>query len=178
MDLQGSSTGRPHVLRSLTADYQSFKPPNGTYPLVPSSSFGTVHVLGYAPAEGEDSVHIVVNFKCTGGRAAGCHIRLVVGRRAVRTKVRELEPPGYGYWQLEAAVPPFVRHNSTTPNVPLTIQVVTDDDTLFDDGTVVDSVTFGQFTYLMPEVKTVRLMWPGEGPGPAHRQICRYAPRV
>jgi hypothetical protein len=62
----------------------------------------------------------------------------------VGTKVRELEPPGHGHWQLEAAIPPFSRHNSTLPNLPLTIQALTDDNTLL------DSVTFGEFTYWLP----------------------------
>ncbi|OAX40843.1 hypothetical protein K503DRAFT_781102 [Rhizopogon vinicolor AM-OR11-026] len=145
-DLQSTtSTGKPQVLRSPTTDCMSFTPLNRSYPRIPSSSVGILHVSGYTPPEGEENVPIVVNFNCTADLAAGSHIRLVVGRRAVGTKVRELEPPGYGHWQLEAAVPPFARHNSASPNLPLTIQALTDDKTLL------DSVTFGEFTYWLPE---------------------------
>ncbi|KAG1724079.1 uncharacterized protein EDB91DRAFT_1269401, partial [Suillus paluster] len=144
-DTQGPSTGEVHVLSSpAAAACQSFTPLHGSYPRVPSSSIGILHVLGYTPAEGEQNVPIIVNFNCTADLAAGSHIRLVVGRRAVGTKVSELEPAGYGHWQLEATVPPFARHNSTSPNLPLTIQALTDDSTLL------DSVTFGEFTYLEP----------------------------
>lgn len=143
-DIQQPSNGA-HVLNSPTVASQSFITPPGSYPRVPSSSIGILHVLGYTPAEGEQNIPVVVNFKCTADRAAASHIRLVVGRRAVGTKVRELGPTGYGHWQLEATVPPFSRHNSTSPNLPLTIQA------LADDKTVLDSVTFGEFTYWEPE---------------------------
>jgi hypothetical protein len=151
--LQGPSS-RPHVLRSPATDCLNFKLLNGSYPRVPSSSVGILHVLCYTPPEGEENVPIAVNFNCTADLAAGSHIRLVVGRRAVGTKVRELEPPGHGHWQLEAAIPPFSRHNSTLPNLPLTIQALTDDNTLL------DSVTFGEFTYWLPGMKFLSVPWP------------------
>ncbi|KAG1777021.1 hypothetical protein EV702DRAFT_948143, partial [Suillus placidus] len=113
------------------------------------SSIGILHVLGYTPAEGEQNVPVVVNFNCTADLAVGSHIRLVVGRRAVGTKVRELEPAGHGHWQLEATVPLFSRHNSTSPNLPLTIQA------LADDKTLLDSVTFGEFTYWKPGMNAI-----------------------
>ncbi|KAG2072316.1 hypothetical protein BDR04DRAFT_1153560 [Suillus decipiens] len=140
-DTQGPSSGEAHVLSSPTAACQSFMAPPGSYPRVTSSSIGILHVLGYTPVEGEQNVPVLVNFNCTADLAAGSYIRLVVGRRAVGTKVRELGPAGYGHWQLEATVPPFSRHNSTSPNLPLTIQA------LADDKTLLDSVTFGEFTY-------------------------------
>lgn len=136
-----SSGGETHILNSPTVGRQSVIVPPGSYPSVPSSSIGILHVLGYTPAEGEQNVPVVVNFNCAADLAAGSHIRLVVGRRAVGTKVRELGPPGHGHWQLEANVPLFSRHNTTSPNLPLTIQA------LADDKTVLDSVTFGEFTY-------------------------------
>ncbi|KAG0708321.1 hypothetical protein DFH29DRAFT_870879 [Suillus ampliporus] len=137
-DTQDSSAREAHVLSSPTVACQSSTALHSSYPRVPSSSVGILHVLGYTPAEGEQNVPILVNFNCTADLAAGSHIRLVVGRRAVGTKVRELEPAGYGHWQLEATVPPFARHNSTSPNLPLTIQALTD------DGALLDSVTFGK----------------------------------
>ncbi|KAG1878208.1 hypothetical protein F4604DRAFT_1652486 [Suillus subluteus] len=143
-DTQGHSSSEAHALSSPTAACQSFIAPLGSYPRVPSSSVGILHVLGYTPAEGEQNVPVVVNFNCSADLAAGSHIRLVVGRRAVGTKVRELGPTGYGHWQLEATVPLFSRHNSTSPNMPLTIQA------LADDKTLLDSVTFGEFTYREP----------------------------
>ncbi|KAG1865873.1 hypothetical protein DFJ58DRAFT_863540 [Suillus subalutaceus] len=143
-DTQGPSSSEAHALSSPTAACQSFIAPLGSYPRVPSSSVGILHVLGYTPAEGEQNVPVVVNFNCSTDLAAGSHIRLVVGRRAVGTKVRELGPTGYGHWQLEATVPLFSRHNSTSPNLPLTIQA------LADDKTLLDSVTFGEFTYREP----------------------------
>ncbi|KAG2153686.1 uncharacterized protein EDB93DRAFT_209246 [Suillus bovinus] len=138
---QELSSGEVHVLSSPVTGHQSFIAPPGAYPRIPSSSIGILHVLGYTPAEGEQNVPVVVNFNCTADLAAGSYIRLVVGRRAVGTKVRELGPAGYGHWQLEANVPPFSRHNTTSPNLPLTIQA------LADDKTLLDSVTFGEFTY-------------------------------
>ncbi|KAG1746082.1 hypothetical protein EDB19DRAFT_375062 [Suillus lakei] len=146
-DTQGLSNGEAHVLSSPIVACQSFITPHGSFPRVPSSSIGILRVLGYTPAEGEQNVPVVVNFNCTADLAAGSHIRLVVGRRAVGTKVRELEPAGYGHWQLEAIVPPFSRHNSTSPNLPLTIQA------LADDKMLLDSVTFGEFTYWESERK-------------------------
>ncbi|KIK39675.1 hypothetical protein CY34DRAFT_25159 [Suillus luteus UH-Slu-Lm8-n1] len=144
-DPQAPSSGDAHVLSSPTLARQSFINPPGSYPRVPSSSIGILHVLGYTPAEGEQNISIIVNFNCTADLAAGSHIRLVVGRRAVGTKVRELGPAGYGHWQLEATVPLFSRHNSASPNLPLTIQA------LADDKKLIDSVTFGEFTYWEPE---------------------------
>lgn len=132
-------------LSSPTTDGLNFN--QCSFPRIPSSSVGILHILGYTPPEGEENVPVTVNFNCTADLAAGSHIRLVVGRRAVSTKVRELEPPGYGHWQLEAAIPPFTRHNSTIPSLPLTVQA------LADDGTLLDSVTFGEFTYWLPGMR-------------------------
>lgn len=144
-DPQAPSSGDAHVLSSPTPAPQSFITPPGSYPRVPSSSIGILHVLGYTPAEGEQNTSIIVNFNCTADLAPVSHIRLVVGRRAVGTKVRELGPAGYGHWQLEATVPLFSRHNSASPNLPLTIQA------LANDKKLIDSVTFGELTYWEPE---------------------------
>jgi hypothetical protein len=64
-----------------------------------------------------------------------------VGRRAIATQVRELADQTYGRWQLEGTVPPFARQRTLSPKVLLTAQVVNL------DNVVLDSVTFGEFTY-------------------------------
>ncbi|KAH7923943.1 hypothetical protein BV22DRAFT_998456, partial [Leucogyrophana mollusca] len=101
-------------------------------PRTASSSVGMIHILSYAPPEGEQSVPITANFSCKGDLGAGIHIRLVVGRRAVSTKVRELEPIGYGRWQLEAAAPPFAKQQSVSTKVPLTVQAVNKENVVLD----------------------------------------------
>jgi hypothetical protein len=110
-------------------------------PTVVTSTVGLIHVLGYNPGEGEQGVPITanINFSCQVGPAV--RVRLVVGRRAIATQVRELVDQTYGRWQLEGTVPPFLRQPTGSPKVLLTVQAVDF------ENVVLDSVTFGEFTY-------------------------------
>jgi hypothetical protein len=119
----------------------SSKVASSPHPTVVSSAVGLILVLGYTPGEGEQGIPITanINFSCQVGPAV--RVRLVVGRRAIATQVRELPDGTYGRWQLEGTVPPFSRQRTTSPKVLLTAQAVDVDDV------VLDSVTFGEFTY-------------------------------
>jgi hypothetical protein len=110
-------------------------------PAMITSGVGLIHVLGYTPGEGEQGIPITanINFSCQVEPAV--RVRLVVGRRAIATQVKELIDQTYGRWQLEGTVPPFARQRTTSPKVFLTVQAVNL------DNVVLDSVTFGEFTY-------------------------------
>jgi hypothetical protein len=110
-------------------------------PLPISSRLGMIHVFGYTPAEGEQDVPITVKINFLASSADTVYIRLVVGRKAVATQVRHLANSTTGRWQLEAAAPPFDRSNSTSARVSLSVQA------LDAHNSVLDSVTFGEFTY-------------------------------
>ncbi|KAH7888386.1 hypothetical protein F5I97DRAFT_1803429 [Phlebopus sp. FC_14] len=106
------------------------------------SSIDILSVMSYAPAQGKEGSPIFVNFTCKADIGAiGVHIRLVVGRRAVSTQVREMAPTGYGRWQLEGSAPSFSKQRFPSVIVPLTIQAVDR------ENKILDSVTFGDFTY-------------------------------
>lgn len=108
---------------------------------VVASEIGLIHVLGYTPGEGEQGVPITayINFTCHIGAAV--RVRLIVGRRAIATQVRELADPSYGKWQVEGIIPPFFRQQTTSPKVLLAVQAINV------DNVILDSVTFGEFTY-------------------------------
>lgn len=101
------------------------------------SAVDLLWVMSYAPSEGVHGTPISVNFACRAD-LPGIHIRLVVGRRAVSTHVREIDA---GHWQLIGHAPAFAKHKSDVPMLPLTIQAVDR------ENRVVDSVTFGDFVY-------------------------------
>jgi hypothetical protein len=132
------SYGYPYIPRSLLALDISHPPSS---PGVVSSSAGMIHVFGYTPTEGEQDVPITVYIDFISKSYKSVYIRLVVGRKAVATQVRELVPSTLGRWQLEAAAPPFDRQSSASAKVFLTVQA------LDDKNSILDSVTFGEFTY-------------------------------
>jgi hypothetical protein len=72
------------------------------------------------------------------------YVRLVVGNKAVPTKVRQLPAVTYGRWQLHAAAPPFDRANSPSTKVLISVQA------LNEENAILDSVTFGEFSYWAP----------------------------
>jgi len=127
---------KPAILSIVSSKAVSFPQPT-----VVTSTVGLIHVLGYNPGEGEQGVPITanINFSCQVGPAI--RVRLVVGRRAIATQVRELDDQMYGRWQLEGTIPPFARQQTRSPKVLLTVQAVDF------DNVVLDSVTFGDFTY-------------------------------
>ncbi|KAF9222642.1 hypothetical protein BS17DRAFT_174959 [Gyrodon lividus] len=127
--------------RTLTTAGQNVRDASGRRTRLTCSSVDMLWVMTYAPGEGKEGTPILVNFTCKVDMAVGMHIRLVVGRRAVSTQVREMEPLGCGRWQLEGYAPSFSKQKSSSAMVPLTIQAVNN------GNQVLDSVTFGDFSY-------------------------------
>ena len=72
------------------------------------------------------------------------YVRLVVGQKAVATKVRELPGVDYGRWQLDASAPSFDRDQNLSTKVLISVQA------LNDDNAILDSVVFGEFSYWTP----------------------------
>ncbi|KAF8160993.1 hypothetical protein B0H34DRAFT_362108 [Crassisporium funariophilum] len=108
------------------------------------SPTGIIHVLGYTPTEGERGVPITVRIHFHPDLADAMYVRLVVGNKAVPTKVRQLPGLTYGRWQLHAAAPPFDRLQFPSTKVLISIQA------LNEDNAILDSVTFGEFSYWAP----------------------------
>jgi hypothetical protein len=102
-----------------------------------------IHVLGYTPTQGEQGVPITVRIHFNPNMAETIYVRLVVGHKAVRTMVRELQGATYGRWQLDAAVPPFDEQASPT-KLLISAQALNESDA------ILDSVTFGEFVYWAP----------------------------
>ncbi|KAG6378092.1 hypothetical protein JVT61DRAFT_13775 [Boletus reticuloceps] len=130
-------------------------------------------VMSYTPGEGIQGTLISVNFTCKTDMAVGIHIRLVVGRRAVRTHVHEMDSPGCGRWQLKGRAPSFSKQKSSSATVPLTIQAVDE------DNHVVDSVTFGDFLYhdaaTHPPSRPTLLIPFGDGADPSSKRRSPYS---
>lgn len=103
------------------------------------SPAGTIHVIGYTPSEGECGVPITVRIHFQPGVADSLYVRLVIGDKAIATKVSELHDCSYGRWQIGAHIPPSDPHLPT--KVPLSIQAVNR------NNEVLDSVVFGEFSY-------------------------------
>jgi hypothetical protein len=125
-------TADPAALSSFHLD----TPSSSSVVVSPS---GTIHVLGYTPSEGERGVPITVRIHFQPEAADALYVRLVVGHKAVATKVRELPNFSYGRWQLDANIPPNDSHFSS--KLLLSVQA------LNDKNEVLDSVTFGEFSY-------------------------------
>lgn len=99
-----------------------------------------LHILRHFPDQGSDGTKLTVELRFLS--QVGRRLRIAVGRRAVTTEVRSL---GDGGWALEAAVPPLPAADGLVfqaRTMPLTVQALDDNDF------VVDSITFGQFTYM------------------------------
>jgi len=102
---------------------------------------GLIHVLAYSPSEGERGVPITVRIHFSPDLADAMYVRLVVGNKALPTKVTELPKVSYGCWQLHAAAPPFDQLQPPNTKVLMSVQA------LNEESTILDSVTFGEFTY-------------------------------
>ena len=109
-----------------------------------TSPTGIIHVLGYTPTEGERGVPITVRIHFHPDLADALYVRLVVGNKAVPTRVCELHGTTYGRWQLHAAAPPFDRLQFPSTKVLISVQALNEDDA------ILDSVTFGEFSYWAP----------------------------
>jgi hypothetical protein len=108
------------------------------------SPTGILHVLGYTPKEGERGVPISVRIHFHPDLADAMYVRLVVGQKAVATKVRELPGATYGRWQLDASAPSFDREQNASSKVFISVQALNEDDV------ILDSVVFGEFSYWTP----------------------------
>ncbi|KXN90211.1 hypothetical protein AN958_04701 [Leucoagaricus sp. SymC.cos] len=127
-----ASTADPATLSSFNFDVS-------TSSNVVVSPSGTIHVLGYTPSEGERGVPITVRIHFQPDVADALYVRLVVGQKAIATKVRELPNYSYGRWQLDANIP--ANDLQFPSKVLLSVQA------LNDKNEVLDSVTFGEFSY-------------------------------
>jgi hypothetical protein len=100
-----------------------------------------IQVHGYTPTEGEKGVPITVHIDFNDKYHQAVYVRLVVGHKPIATRVRELFETTYGKWQLEGAAPAFAGQHSTSAKVAISVQA------LNEDNVVLDSFTFGEFTY-------------------------------
>lgn len=134
------------IHEQLVADCRSMDSTRQCVPTSPGvaiSTGGMIHVLGYTPTEGECGVPITVRIHFHPELAQAIYIRLVVGHQAVATKVRELPNTTYGRWQLDASAPPY-DDRTTSTKVLIAVQALNEDDA------ILDSVTFGEFSYWAP----------------------------
>ncbi|KAK7035267.1 hypothetical protein VNI00_012034 [Paramarasmius palmivorus] len=103
-----------------------------------------INVVSYSPHEGERGVPITVTIHFNHSSSNAIFVRLVVGSRAVATKVREMPNDQYGRWQLDAIIPPL-DPSHPSDKVPLSVQA------LDQTNQVLDSVTFGEFSYWLSD---------------------------
>jgi hypothetical protein len=100
-----------------------------------------IRVLSYAPHEGEGGVPIAVRiqfpFEQNGVQDDALYVRLLVGNKALPTRVTRVSSVEY---ILHASIPSFDPQNPST-SVYMSVQA------LKDDTTILDCITFGQFTY-------------------------------
>jgi len=109
------------------------------------SPSGVFHVLGYTPAEGEGGTPISVQIHFHPGFSDALSVRIIVGHKAVQTNVREIkDATAYGSWQLDAVAPPFESLQSSSSKVLMSVQA------LNEDHAILDTLTFGEFTYWAP----------------------------
>ena len=102
------------------------------------SANGFIHVLAYSPSEGEHGIPITVRIHLSPDLSDAMFVRLLVANKPLATKLTQLPD---GCWQLHAAAPPFNHLQSNSTSVLVSVQA------LNEDNAVLDSLTFGQFTY-------------------------------
>lgn len=137
------------AVKSPLADTTTLASPSSSNIIV--SPAGIIHVLGYTPTEGEDGAPISVRIHFHPDYAETIYVRLVVGHKAVATSVRELKEHVYGRWQLDAVVPPFDKLQSASQKVLISVQA------LNEENAILDSATFGEFSYWAPGQYSVSL---------------------
>lgn len=96
-----------------------------------------IRVLSYAPHEGESGVPIAVRIQFPLEQDDALYVRLLIGSKALPTQVTRISAVEY---MLHASIPPFDNQNSSS-SVCMSVQAFTDDSSLL------ECVTFGQFTY-------------------------------
>ncbi|KAF8647177.1 hypothetical protein AX16_007006 [Volvariella volvacea WC 439] len=137
----------PHQATALATDPPPPAPVHHS-PNAVVSPTGMIHVLGYTPTEGECGVPITVRIHFHPDIAEAIYVRLVIGSKAVATKVRELPGTTYGRWQLDATAPPL-DDNTASAKVVIAVQALNESDI------ILDSVTFGEFSYWTPQPATI-----------------------
>ncbi|KAG6857268.1 hypothetical protein H0H87_007101 [Tephrocybe sp. NHM501043] len=140
--VDGAWTAR-HVGCKPVVDHPDLVATNSDTSSVVVSPRGIIHVLGYTPTEGESGTPISVRIHFNPEFSDEIYVRLVIGRKAVATTVRETHDAPYGRWQLDAMAPPL-DHNTSTPKTLLSVQA------LDKDNVVLDTAIFGEFSYWAP----------------------------
>ena len=124
--------------------------PSGREDSMPISPTGVFHVLSYTPSEGEGGTPISIRIHFHPGFSDALSVRLIVGHKAVLTNVRQIkDATSYGCWQLDAVAPPFDSLQSTSTKVLMSVQA------LNEDHAILDTLTFGEFTYWAPGILLV-----------------------
>lgn len=105
------------------------------------SPCGVFRVTAYAPREGEAGIPITVETRFHNLYPdRRVYLRIVVGVQAVRTNIKLIDEQGDSY-RLDGLIPPFHEQLTAAPIVPVSVQAVDEDDH------ILDSLTFGEFTY-------------------------------
>lgn len=100
---------------------------------------GLFRVFRYHSFEGEGGVPIIVTLNFSHRPSETTYLRIVIGRRALNTTVRQIAKAGT--WELEAIVPHVDNEPPSSPVVPITAQALTGSNGLL------DAVTVGSYTY-------------------------------
>ena len=103
-------------------------------PMSPSPSNCLIRVLSYAPHEGESGVPIAVRIQFPLEQDDALYVRLLIGNKALPTQVTRISTVEY---MLHASIP----HQNSSSSVYMSVEAFKNDSTLL------DCVTFGQFTY-------------------------------
>jgi len=101
-------------------------------------------ILRYTPYEGEQGILITVHtYFHNPHPTLKIFIRLLVGSMAVATKIQRAQvlDGEEDLWRLEGMIPRFDSHRSPSQTVTVSVQA------LDRNNTILDHVTFGEFTY-------------------------------
>lgn len=104
---------------------------------------GLFRVFRFHSLQGHGGVPISVNVNFTFRPSETTYLRIVVGRKALNTTVRQVAKGGE--WELEAIVPRIENETPEPTPVPITVQALTG------SNGVLDAVTVGSYTYLSCE---------------------------
>ncbi|TFY79719.1 hypothetical protein EWM64_g4291 [Hericium alpestre] len=134
---RGEPSRKSPMLNAYTIPY--------ALPCLAISPRGMFRVLKYTPREGEADVPLTVYTHFYNlFPEEQVFLRVVIGQKGVATTLQKDDMGGMGgpdCWRLEGMVPPFEVHRSMNPTVTVSIQAVTD------KHEILDSSTFGEFTY-------------------------------
>jgi len=143
-------------------DYQVYPSPisEPESPFLPPdvvvSPAGIIHVLGYTPTEGEQGTPISVRIHFNPEFSDAIYVRVILGTKPVPTTVREIYDASYGRWQLDTVAPPFDAKSFASSKILVSVQA------LDKDNHVLDTATFGEFSYWTPSARCER-------PSPPHK---------